>query len=62
MSDIARRSDRLFNDIYLPQETIRIRERIRAFAQDVLAPVAYRLNTTPESRDSFPMDNPACHD
>jgi alkylation response protein AidB-like acyl-CoA dehydrogenase len=55
-TNIVRRSDRLFSDIYLPQETIQVRDKVRAFAQDVLAPIAYRLNTTPESRASFPMD------
>lgn len=56
MSQVVRRADRLYCDLYLPQETRAIRDEARAFAEDVVAPIAYRLNTTPEARDSFPRD------
>ncbi len=53
--DLHRRhADTLFNDIFLPAETLQIRREVRQFADDVVRPVARQLNTTPESRDSFP--------
>lgn len=56
MKAVPRHSDRLFNDLLLPGETLRIRKDVRQFADDVVRPVAHRLNTTPESRESFPHD------
>lgn len=56
MQKIQRKADQLFNDVFLPVETRRIRDEVRAFCEDVIAPQAVRLNTTPESRDSFPRD------
>ncbi|WZB62050.1 acyl-CoA dehydrogenase family protein [Achromobacter xylosoxidans] len=53
---IPRRADNLFNDVLLPDETRALRREIRQFADDVVGPAAHRLNTTPESRDSFPRD------
>lgn len=50
----TRRADALFNDAWLPEETRRIRRQARAFADEVLGPVAHRLNTTAESREAFP--------
>jgi alkylation response protein AidB-like acyl-CoA dehydrogenase len=49
-----RRADTLFNDAWLPEETKQIRKQVREFADDVVRPVAHKLNTTPESRDAFP--------
>jgi alkylation response protein AidB-like acyl-CoA dehydrogenase len=49
-----RRADKLFNDQLLPQETLRLRRTVRQFADDVVRPQAHQLNTTPESRASFP--------
>lgn len=54
MTPPIRRADALFSDLLLPEETKAIRREVRAFADDVLRPVAHRLNTTPESKDSFP--------
>lgn len=51
----ARRADQLFNDVFLPAETLRVRKDVRQFADDVVRPQAQRLNTTPESRESFPQ-------
>ncbi|WP_428313339.1 acyl-CoA dehydrogenase family protein [Hydrocarboniphaga sp.] len=54
MTAPIRHADQLFNDVFLPDETRRIRREVRQFADDVVRPVAHRLNTTPESRQSFP--------
>lgn len=52
---LSRRSaDTLFNDLWLPGETRAIRAEARAFAEDVVRPVAHALNTQPEQRDGFP--------
>jgi len=50
----ARRSDRLFNDCFLPPETLGVRAEVRQFADDLIRPLAHQINTTPESRSSFP--------
>ncbi|AEG49813.1 Butyryl-CoA dehydrogenase [Sphingobium chlorophenolicum L-1] len=49
-----RRADSLFNEALLPDESRRIRREVRDFAEAVLKPEAFRLNTTPESREGFP--------
>ncbi len=51
-----RRANQLYVDTWLPEETLAIREEVRAFAEKELAPVAHRINTTPESKDSFPWE------
>nr|WP_206379206.1 acyl-CoA dehydrogenase family protein [Sphingobium yanoikuyae] len=51
---ITRRADSLYSDIWMPDETVRIRKEARAFADDVLRPMAYALNTTAERRDGVP--------
>lgn len=51
-----RRADALFDDAWLPDEVRRVRTLARGFADDVLRPAAHRLNTTPESADSFARD------
>ena len=56
MSFPPRRADTLFQDIWLPEETKKLRVEARQFAEDVLRPVAHRLNTTPESVDIFPRE------
>ena len=48
-----RRADALYSDLFVPEETLRIRREVRQFCQDVIRPVAHRLNNTPESKDSF---------
>lgn len=50
---MKRHAENLFNDIFLPGETLRIRKEVREFADDVIRPVAHQLNTTPESKDTF---------
>lgn len=54
MNSIPRRADSLYSDFFVPEETRRIRKEVRQFCDDVVRPVAHRLNTTPESRESFP--------
>ena len=44
----------MYDDIWIPEESLGIRAEVRAFADKELAPVAHKINTTPESRDSFP--------
>lgn len=56
MSHPDRRSDHLFSDIFLPEETRAIRAEVRAFAERVLRPRAHTLNTVPERRDGFPRE------
>lgn len=51
-----RRADSLYSDIFLPEETQAIRREVRAFCDAVLAPVAHRLNTTPEAKENFPHE------
>lgn len=53
---IARLSDRLYDDLWLPEETISVREKVRAFAETVLKPRAHQLNTSPENVEAFPWD------
>lgn len=51
---IERLSDRLYDDMWLPEETIAVRGRVREFAMEVIAPLAHQLNNTPESVNAFP--------
>lgn len=51
---MQRRANALYSDVFLPEETKAIRNEARAFADDVLAPMAYELNTAAERRDGFP--------
>jgi alkylation response protein AidB-like acyl-CoA dehydrogenase len=53
MTKIKRHADDLYNDILLPEEILQIRREVREFAEDVIRPVAHKLNTTPESSDNF---------
>jgi alkylation response protein AidB-like acyl-CoA dehydrogenase len=54
MQTAKRRAEDLYSDIFMPAETIAIRREARQFAEDVIRPIAYVLNTTPETRDTFP--------
>jgi len=53
---LIRRADRLFDEANLPQETQVIRQEIRAFAEEYLAPIAHEINTTPEDPQNFPRE------
>ncbi|MBA5607434.1 acyl-CoA dehydrogenase family protein [Duganella sp. FT3S] len=52
--EIQRLSDRLYDDMWLPAETIEVRQQVRQFVQKEVAPIAHELNNTPESLDAFP--------
>lgn len=49
-----RYADDIYDDLWLPQETLEIRARVRGFAEQYVRPVAHELNTTTESLDAFP--------
>ncbi len=53
---VIRMQDRLYHDLLLPQEAIEIRAKAREFSDRVVAPRAYEIGTTDESRESFPRD------
>lgn len=52
----VRQSDRLYDDMWLPEETIAVRNKVREFAEEILRPVAHQLNTSPENVDAFSWD------
>lgn len=54
MQTVKRRAGDLYSDIFVPAETLAIRREARQFAEDVVRPMAYELNTTPEARETFP--------
>ena len=55
MSTIPRRyADDIYDDLWLPEETLEVRARVREFAEQRVRPVAHELNNTPESIDAFP--------
>ena len=56
MKAIIRMQDRLYHDLILPDETLKIRGKAREFVDRVVSPRAYEIATTRESRDSFPRD------
>jgi len=50
----ARLADSLYDDMWLPDETIEVRSKVRNFADTVIRPMAHKLNNTPESLEAFP--------
>ncbi|GAC1623412.1 MAG: acyl-CoA dehydrogenase [Nevskia sp.] len=52
---VRRQADRLYNDVFLPAETLKLRKDVREFADDVLRPAAHALNTARETRAGFPQ-------
>ncbi|MBR0898964.1 acyl-CoA dehydrogenase family protein [Bradyrhizobium tropiciagri] len=54
MQVVKRRAESLYSDVFVPGETLAIRKEARQFADDVVRPIAYELNTTPEARETFP--------
>ena len=50
-----RMQDELYHDMILPQETQEIRAKAREFAVREIAPRAYEIAHTEESRESFPL-------
>jgi alkylation response protein AidB-like acyl-CoA dehydrogenase len=53
---LTRTSDQLYDDLLLPDETVKIRVEARDFATTVLAPRAAELNSAEESTAAFPRD------
>ena len=51
-----RYASELYDDLWIPEETIQVRETVRAFAEQYVRPVAHELNNTPESLDAFPRE------
>lgn len=57
MSDYPKRiMDSVYDDMFLPEETIAVRKQVRDFADEVLRPIAHTINNTPESVDAFPWE------
>ena len=57
MSTIPDRiGDQLFENIWVPLETQKVRLRVREFAEKEIRPCAQELNTTPEDVEKFPHD------
>ncbi|CAA0110556.1 Acyl-CoA dehydrogenase, short-chain specific [Zhongshania aliphaticivorans] len=52
----TRYADKMFSDVFLPDETLLIKREAREFAETVLRPIAHEVNTTPESRGAFRHD------
>ncbi|MHC8380797.1 acyl-CoA dehydrogenase family protein [Pseudomonas sp. LB3P14] len=53
-SATPRISDQIYDDLWLPDETLAVRKQVRDFAETVLRPIAHELNNTPESVAAFP--------
>jgi alkylation response protein AidB-like acyl-CoA dehydrogenase len=49
-----RYADDIYDDLWLPEETLEVRAGVRNFAEQQVRPVAHELNNTPESIDAFP--------
>ena len=56
MTTIARTQERIAHDVWLPAETLDVRERARAAVAEHLAPYAREIGQQPESRESFPWN------
>ena len=56
MDMLIRNSGKMFNDIFLPEETKDIRNEARNFAEKYIKPKAHLLNNTVESKSSFPRE------
>ena len=53
-SATPRISNQIYDDLWLPDETLAVRKQVRNFAETVLRPIAHELNNTPESVAAFP--------
>ncbi len=53
---VERRTDRVNSDCLLPQDVLDIRAKARAFADEVLRPLAHEVNCAEERRDGFRHD------
>ena len=51
-----RHQPRLYHDLLTPAETLAIREEVRRFADEHVAPVAWEIGHREESVENFPRD------
>ena len=51
-----RMQEKLYKDIYIPRESIRLRNKFRRFAEKELFPIAYDLGQKEESNENFPRE------
>ncbi|AIO71232.1 acyl-CoA dehydrogenase family protein [Burkholderia multivorans] len=51
-----RHQPKLYHDLLTPDETLAIREEVRSFADEHVAPVAWKIGSCEESVDHFPRD------
>ncbi|MCK5710136.1 MAG: acyl-CoA dehydrogenase family protein [Deltaproteobacteria bacterium] len=51
-----RMSEKLYHDDYIPDETLKLRKKFRAFAEKEVFPIAYEFGQRRESNKNFPMD------
>ena len=51
-----RNMSNLFDDMWIPVETVEVRDSVRAFTEEHIRPVAHELNNTAESVEAFPRD------
>ncbi|NIP30362.1 MAG: acyl-CoA dehydrogenase, partial [Candidatus Dadabacteria bacterium] len=51
-----RMQNKLYKDHFLPDETKKIRKKIRNFAEKEIFPIAYEFGQKRESNDNFPFD------
>lgn len=52
----TRHQDSLYHDLNTPEEILAIRQEVRRFADEHVAPVAYAIGHTEESVDAFPRE------
>jgi alkylation response protein AidB-like acyl-CoA dehydrogenase len=50
----TRLADHMYDDMWLPDETIAVRQKVREFADHVLRPLAHELNNASEDVEKFP--------
>lgn len=55
-TDVPRTQDRMAHDVWVPAETVELRERARAAVEKHLAPHARAIGAREESRESFPWE------
>ncbi|MEK6224421.1 MAG: acyl-CoA dehydrogenase family protein [Thermodesulfobacteriales bacterium] len=51
-----RMSGKLYKNDYVPDETLKLRKKFRAFAEKELFPIAYEFGQRTESNENFPME------
>ena len=49
-------ADNMYDDLWLPEETLAVRRQVREFVEREIRPIAHQLNNTPESLEAFPRE------